>query len=64
MNQPALDVDCPVCLAPAGTPCEGTALPHLERRDLAGDPGPFAVADLDGDGEPAAFDIDDPGFWM
>ena len=62
-DEPALDVDCPVCGAPAGEPCD-QPLPHLERRDEAGDPGPFAVLDLDGDGVPGAFDPDDPAFWL
>ena len=63
-NEPALDVDCPVCRAAAGQRCHGRPVPHLERRDAADDPGPFGVLDLDGDGTPGALDPDDPGFWL
>ena len=63
MSEPALDVECPVCGALVGDPCD-QPLPHLERRDAADDPGPFGVLDLDGDGVPGALDTDDPGFWL
>lgn len=62
-DEPALEVPCRICGADVGDECD-QPLPHLERRDDAGDPGPFGVFDLDGDGVIGAFDPDDPGFWL
>lgn len=61
--EPALDVVCPVCDADVGEPCD-EYLTHAERRDEVGDPGPLAVADLDGDGVASWRDLDDPAHWL
>lgn len=63
MDEAALEVDCPVCEAAAGDHCDAPVT-HLERQDAAGDPGPFSAFDLDGDGERAWQDLDDPGHWF
>lgn len=62
-REPALDVACPVCGAEVDEECD-QPLPHLERQDLAGDPGVFGAFDLDGDGVRAWRDLDDPGHWF
>ena len=64
MDEPALDVECPICDADVGEPCVDQPIPHLERQDAAHDPGVFGAYDLDGDGVQAYRDLDDPGYWF
>ena len=63
MDELALEVECPICGADVGEPCDAP-MTHPDRQDLAGDPGPFLAFDLDDDGVPAWRDLDDPGHWL
>lgn len=60
IDPPSTEVECPQCGAGVGESCD-QPVPHLARQDAAGDPGPFAAADLDDDGIRAWRDLDDPG---
>ena len=62
-DDPAVTVACPVCGASPGEPCD-EPVTHLARQDEAGDPGPGAALDGDGDGVDAWQDLDDPAGWM